>query len=72
MKIMSLNVRGLGGLAKHKSLWNLFDFINPDLIFLQETMTCSIPAILDFSKLRPGWEYCALSSSGLSGGLLAA
>ena len=35
-------------------------------------MTCSHNAILSFSKLRPGWEYCALSSSGLSGGLLAA
>ena len=72
MKILSFNIRGLGGLAKHKSIWNLLATLAPDLIFLQETMTCSQPAILSFSKLRPGWEYCAVSSTGLSGGLLAA
>ena len=72
MKILSFNVRGFGGLAKHKSLQNLFVSLAPDLIILQETMSSSHPALLAFSKLRPGWEYCALSSSGLSGGLLAA
>ena len=71
MKILTLNVRDLGGLAKHKSLQNLLVSLSPDLILLQETMTNSHPALLAFSKLRPGWEYCALSSSGLSGGLLA-
>ena len=72
MKILSLNVRGLGGSAKHKSLQNLFASLAPDLIFLQETMTCSHPTILSFSKLCPGWEYCDLSSSSLSGGLIVA
>ena len=72
MKILTLNVRGLGVMAKHNSLRNLFGTLDPDLIFLQETMTGSYPAILSFSKLRPGWEYCALGASGLSGGLLAA
>ena len=72
MKILSFNICGLGGLAKHKSLRNLLVSLAPDLILLQETMTCSHPSILSFSKLRPGWEYCAVSSTGLSGGLLAA
>ena len=72
MKILSLNVRGLGGLAKHKSLQDLFVSLSPDLILLQETMTSSHPALLAFSKMRLGWEYCALRSSSLSGGLLAA
>ena len=46
--------------------------LSPDLILLQETMTSSHSALLAFSRLCPGWEYCAISSSGLSGGILAA
>ena len=72
MKVISLNVRGLGGLAKQKSLQNLFVSLSPNLILLQETMTSSYPALLDFSKLRPGWEFCVVSSSGLLGGILSA
>ena len=72
MKIISLNVRGLGGLAKQKSLLNLFASLSLDLILLQETMNSTYPALLAFSKLRLGWEFCAISSSGLSGGILSA
>ena len=72
MKILTLNVRGFGGLAKHKSLRNLFVSLSPDLIILQETMTSAISTLLAFSKLCPGWEFCAISSTGLSGGLLVA
>ena len=35
-------------------------------------MTSSYPALLAFSKLHPSWEFCAISSSGLSGGILLA
>ena len=27
-------------------------------------------SLLLFSKIKPGWEYCALDANGLSGGLL--
>ena len=34
-------------------------------------MTSSYPALFSFSKLCPGWEFCALNSNGLSGGILS-
>ena len=34
-------------------------------------MTSSYPALFAFSKLCPGWEFCALNSNGLSGGILS-
>ena len=39
MRILSLNVRGLGGSAKQKSLRNLFLTLSPDVVLFQETMT---------------------------------
>ena len=42
------------------------------MILLQETMCSTYPALLAFSKLLPSWEFCAISASGLSGGLLTA
>ena len=71
MRILSLNVRGLGGLAKQKILRYLFSSLSPDIILLQETMNSSYPALLAFSKLCPGWEFCAISSSGLLRGILS-
>ena len=69
MHFITLNVRGLGGLAKQKSLHHLIITLSPDVVLLQETMTSSYPALFSFSKLCPGWEFCALSSKGLSGGI---
>ena len=71
MKIFPLNVCGLGGLAKQRSLHTLFSSFAPDLILLQETMCSPYPSLLAFSKLRPSWEFCATSAKGLSGGLLS-
>ena len=71
MRILSLNVRGLGGLAKQKGLRHLFSSLSPDIILLQETMNSTYPALLAFCKLRPGWEFCATSSSGLLRGILS-
>ena len=71
MRILSLNVRGLGGSSKQKRLRHLFVSLSPDIVLLQETMTSSYPALFAFSKLFPGWEFCALSSNGLSGGILS-
>ena len=70
MNILSFNVRGLGGLAKQKSLHRLFTSLSPDIILLQETMNSTYPALLAFTKLCPGWEFYATSSSRLSGGIL--
>ena len=72
MKILSLNVRGLGGKTKQSILHSLFLSIHPDMILLQETMCSTYPALLAFSMLLPNWEYCAISASGLLGGLLTA
>ena len=72
MKIVSLNIRGLGGKAKLHCLRTLLHSLEPDMLLLQETMCSSSPALLDFSKLFPSWEFCAIGASGLSGGLLSA
>ena len=71
MRILSLNVCGLGILAKQKSLHHLLSSLSPDVVLLQETMTSPYLALYAFSKLCPGWEFCALSSHGLSGGILS-
>ena len=71
MKILSMNIRGFGGLAKQKSLGVLLSDLRPDMILLQETMCGHAHALHLFSKLKPGWEFCASNATGLSGGLLA-
>ena len=71
MRILSMNVRGLGGSAKQKSLRHLFLSLSPNVVLFQETMTSTYPALYAFSKLCPGWEFCALNSTGLSGGILS-
>ena len=71
MKILTLNVRGLGGSAKQKILKHLFVSVVSDIILFQETMNSSYPALLAFSKLCPSWEFCVVSSKGLLGGLLS-
>ena len=70
MKIVSMNICGFGGLTKQKSLKSLFATLNPDMIMLQETMSDHFSALSMFSKMRHGWEFCALNSQGLFGGLL--
>ena len=72
MKIISFNVRGLGGKAKSLCLRTLFTSLKPDVILLQETMCSSLPALLAFSKILPSWEFCAVDALGLSGGILTA
>ena len=71
MRILSLNVRGLGSLAKQKILRHLLFALSPDVVLFQETMTSPYPTLFSFSKLCSGWEFCALSSNGLSGGILS-
>ena len=38
MKILSMNIRGFGGVAKQKSLGLLLSSLKPDLILFQETV----------------------------------
>ena len=71
MKILSMNIRGFGGLAKQKSLGVLLSDLRPDMILLQETMYCHAQSLYLFSKLKPRWELYASDASGLFGGLLA-
>ena len=65
-----MNIHGFGGLTKQKYLRTLFSSLNPDMILIQETMCDHFSALHLFSKLKSGWEFCALESHGLSGGLL--
>ena len=71
MIILSMNIRGFGGVAKQKSLGRLLPDLRPDMILLQETMCCYTQALYLFSKLKPGWELCASDATTLSSGLLA-
>ena len=71
MKLLSMNIRGFGGLFKQKALGSLFSYLNPDMILLQETMCTFSQSLLLFSKLKPGWEFCALDATRLFGDLLA-
>ena len=66
-----MNIHGFGGLVKQKSLGALLSELRPDMILLQQTMCCHAQGLYLFSKLKPGWEFCASNASGLSGGLLA-
>ena len=70
MNIISLNIHGFGGLAKQKTLYDLFYSMAPDMILIQETMCNKYQALLTFFKLLSGWDFCALDASGLSRGLL--
>ena len=71
MKILSMNIQGFGGISKQKALVSLFSDLNMDMIVLQETMCNYSQSLFFFSKLNPGWEFCALDVARLSGGLLA-
>ena len=66
-----MNIRGFGGLSKQKSLTSLFSDSNPDMILLQEIMRTSYQSRIMFSKFKLGWQFYAVDTSGLSGGLLA-
>ena len=72
MKLLSLNIRGLGGKSKNHNLRSLLKSLGPDMILIQETMYSFSPELLTISKILPKWEYCAISASGFSGGLITA
>jgi exonuclease III len=54
MKILSANVRGLGGQSKQLSLKKLINLEKLEIIVLQETMGIDEPLIFYFKKLLGG------------------
>ncbi|GLU07240.1 hypothetical protein SLE2022_242040 [Rubroshorea leprosula] len=71
MKIISFNVRGLGGTVKRKEVGKLSREERPDFLFLQETKLERID--MGICKLlwnSDEFEWVAKASSGASGGLL--
>jgi hypothetical protein len=69
MKILSTNVKGLGGHAKQLSLKRLINLERLEIILLQETMGMGEPLIFYLKNLLGGWDFIALDVEGLSGGV---
>ena len=68
LKILSLNVRGLGSPSKVNSLCNELNFLNFDIALLQEThVSCPKQADLGGANAtgpsgpvnRPAWPFCS-------------
>ena len=49
---------------------DLFRSLALHMVLIKETMCNHYQALLSFSKLISGWEFCAIDASGLSSGLL--
>jgi hypothetical protein len=72
MKLLSLNLRGVGGAPNLPPSEDYCPVFCPDILFLQETMVEEVKARALVSKLLPSWYCCAIDSVGLSGGLCVA
>ncbi|GLT98273.1 hypothetical protein SLE2022_157850 [Rubroshorea leprosula] len=71
MKIISFNVRGLGGIVKRKEVGKLVREERPDFLFLQETKLERIDVgICKMLWNSDEFDWVAKASSGASGGLL--
>jgi len=70
MKIMFVNMRGLGGRRKKLSLKRFINLDQPDVVFIQETMGLCEPIIVELKILLSGWDFMALDSVGMSSGLI--
>ena len=66
-----MNVRGLGGVPKRKSLQRLLNNSKPDLIPFQETMTYGKVASDWLSSSLHGWNFVSIDAKGHSGGLIS-
>jgi hypothetical protein len=69
MILLSLNIRGMGGLLKAASFRRLLSLTSPDIIFLQETLVDSKKARAFLNQFHPNWHTCTVNSLGTSGGL---
>jgi len=72
MIVLSLNLRGIGGILKTGSFRNLLEHTNPDVIFLQETLSTEQKSRAFFHSFHSSWVSVAVSSLGNSGSLLVA
>jgi exonuclease III len=72
MIVLSLNLRGIGGILKSASFRNLLENTMPNVIFLQETLSTDQKARVFLHSFRPSWVSVAVSSLGHSGGMLVA
>jgi exonuclease III len=70
MILLSLNIRGVGGLLKKASLRRLLSKTTPDIIFLQETLVSEEKTRLFVNSLRPDWMVCVVNDLGKSCRLL--
>lgn len=70
MKIISLNLCGLGDATKMSSLRHIFHLIQPYIILIQGTMTNKEKAINYFVSIYTHWHIVSADSFGLSSGLV--
>ena len=70
--VLSLNLRGIGGILKTASFRNLLENTLSDIIFLQETLSTEQKARVFLHSFHPSWVSVAVSSMGRSGGMLVA
>ena len=72
MKILSLNVRGLGATSKKNALKRLLANTRPTILLLQETMTEGRKAEEIIKEFLGDWEMERIDAEGHSGGTLIA
>jgi exonuclease III len=70
MKLLSFNCRGLASPSKKSALKRLVTLHQPDVFFLQETLTNERSATQALMNLFPGWAFLGLDASGISRGLV--
>jgi len=71
MLVLSLNLRGTGGILKPASVHNVLKITHPNIVFFQETLVNADKVRCFFQLLRPKWLVCTVNSVGTYGGLLA-
>jgi len=70
MIIISFNLRGFWGPTKIASLKLLLKFVNPDIVFLQETLVDGEKDKSFFLQCLLLWSVVAWDPNGRSGGLM--
>eukprot|EP00253_Pinus_taeda_P035499 PITA_35499 len=69
MKCLSFNCRGLASEPRKLVIRRLFEFDQPDIIFLQETLGPADTIEHCLNSITPRWKFLATDASGRSGGL---
>ena len=70
MKILSINIHGLGGQAKNLALKRPVDLNQHDFLLIQETMEKGDPLVIKLRKFLGNWDFLVADSHGLYGGLI--